>query len=295
MGEDNLQLFGGSWTEQKLDALGRYLRAYVNVLKNQPFTRVYVDAFAGTGYREQRADGGSEGTIFEDLTEPGPQQFLDGSARIALNVEPPFHRYIFIELHERRAAELERLRAEFPHRANAIEVRRADANQAIQELCGRWESRMRGVLFLDPFGMQAAWATIEAIARTRVIDAWILFPFAVNRLLTRRPEDIQPGWGNRLTKLFGTDEWSVRFYRKQEVENIFEGSEMLVEKDLSFERLGEFYMERLRTIFPIVAKNPRVLRNTRNQPLFQLFFAAANPGRGGKIALRIATHILDKI
>jgi hypothetical protein len=45
----------------------------------------------------------------------------------------------------------------------------------------------------------------------------------------------------------------------------------------------------------MIAPNPRILRNTRNAPLFQLFFAASNPGNGGKIAVKIARHILEKI
>ena len=48
------QLFGGSWTEQKLEILKKYLETYNTVLKKQPFERVYIDGFAGTGYRQQR-------------------------------------------------------------------------------------------------------------------------------------------------------------------------------------------------------------------------------------------------
>jgi len=59
--------------------------------------------------------------------------------------------------------------------------------------------------------------------------------------------------------------------------------------------LGAYYGERLRSVFPIVAPNPSILRSSGKRPLFQLFFAAANAGRGGQIALRIAEHILKKI
>jgi three-Cys-motif partner protein len=295
MGESDLQLFGGNWTEQKLEAIDQYLRAYAKVLKNQPFRRIYIDAFAGTGYREQRATDAGGGNMFTELAESDPQRFLDGSARIALRVEPAFHRYIFVELHERRAGELERLRTEFPERASSIEIDRDDSNDAIKRICSRWDPTWRGVLFLDPFGMQVAWSTIQAVASTRKIDVWILFPFAVNRLLTSRLDDMQPGWPAALDKLFGTRDWQTRFYRQRQVDNIFTGPETVVEKSLTFKGLGAFYMERLRSIFPVVADNPRVLRNTRNQPLFQLYFAAANKGRGGQIALKIASHILDRI
>jgi len=58
--------------------------------------------------------------------------------------------------------------------------------------------------------------------------------------------------------------------------------------------LGTYYRERLGKVFSKVAPNPRMLLNSRNTPLFQLHFAAANPGRGGEIALKIAEHILNE-
>ncbi len=298
MAQTGLQLFGGNWTESKLDALDQYLRVYAKVLSKQPFERVYIDAFAGTGYREQRTDPAAQhGTMFDVFEgDEEPQQFLDGSARIALKIEPPFNRYVFVEMEQRRAAELEKLRQEFPRRASAIDVQCGDANVAIQALCRSWNTRLsRGVLFLDPYGMQVEWPTIEAIAKTRSIDVWILFPFAVNRLLTRDPQDIPPGWQDRLNKMFGSEDWQRRFYRTKTTANIFSGPEEVVEKALTLQGLGSYYRERLAKVFSRVAPNPRMLLNSRNSPLFQLHFAAANPDRGGEIALRIAEHILNNI
>lgn len=48
----HLQQFGGDWTQAKLEAVRKYLVAYTTALKKQPFTLNYIDAFAGTGYRE---------------------------------------------------------------------------------------------------------------------------------------------------------------------------------------------------------------------------------------------------
>jgi three-Cys-motif partner protein len=301
MAESGLQLFGGDWTEQKLDALNQYLRAYAKVLSNQSFSRVYIDAFAGTGYREQRLKPlVNYGSVFDedlnDLIAAEPQRFLDGSPKIALRVDPRFHRYVFIEQDRQKVAELERLKLEFADKAEAIDIQEADANVAICALCGTWDSkRMRGVLFLDPFGMQIDWTTIEAVAATKCIDTWILFPFAANRLLTRFPKDIPGPWRTRLNKFFGTDIWEEKFYKKKTLVDIFSGNETIIEKHLTTEGLGAFYKSRLDVVFPVVAPNPRVLRTSSGRPLFQLFFAAANPGRGGQIALGIAKHILEKI
>src|SRR5207248_10863849 len=75
-------------------------------------------------------------------------------------------------------------------------------------------SRWRAVVFLDPYGMQVEWPTIEAIATTRAIDVWILFPLGMgaNRLLTRKLEDIPDVWRRSLDRIFGTNEWQNRFY-----------------------------------------------------------------------------------
>ena len=47
--------FGGSWTEEKLSRLQEYLQAYMNIFSKNERARklnpIYVDAFAGTGYR----------------------------------------------------------------------------------------------------------------------------------------------------------------------------------------------------------------------------------------------------
>src|SRR5690606_24601920 len=119
------------------------------------------------------------------------RDFIDGSARVALKTQPPFDRYIFIEKHRKRFAELERLKVEFPALAEKIDVICGEANSHVQRLCEEdWISqRRRAVMFLDPYGTQVTWDTIKAIAETRAIDLWILFPIGtVNRLLNRNGE-----------------------------------------------------------------------------------------------------------
>ena len=116
---------------------------------------------------------------FPDLAESAPQELLDGSARLALKTEPRFDRYIFIERSPKRCAELEALKTEFPDlAARHQDPSRARRTSEIQALCTKdWTSR-RAVLFLDPYGMQVEWETIEAIAGTKAIDLWLLFPSA---------------------------------------------------------------------------------------------------------------------
>jgi three-Cys-motif partner protein len=178
--------FGGDWTQTKLDVLKDYLAAYTKALKDkptpaQPFRKAYIDAFAGTGSRaaRERSTSSEPGSLlFPDLAEPAPQKLLDGSAKLALQVEPRFDKYIFIERSPERCEQLETLKQEFPTLADDIDVQQGEANDVIQKLCAplnAWKSR-RAVLFLDPYGMQVEWKTIEAVAATKAIDLWLLVP-----------------------------------------------------------------------------------------------------------------------
>jgi three-Cys-motif partner protein len=135
------------------------------------------------------------------------------------------------------------------------------------------------------------WLSIEAVAKTRSIDVWILFPLmAVNRLLARDPDKI---FYEPLNKIFGTDEWFERFYNTRTLSVIFGKSEVVF-KDCDFQRIGQFYKERLKSIFTKVADQPKIFYNSRQSPLFQLFFAAGNP-KGAPIAIRIAEHLMRNI
>lgn len=289
--------FGGDWTTKKLDAIAQYLTSYTTALKNQPFSTLYIDAFAGTGYRSMR-EGGKKGEtelLFPELAEPAPQALLDGSARLALKAEPRFAHYIFIDRDPQHCAELEQLKREFAPLADAVTVMLGDANEKILEICRNTDWRTsRAVLFLDPYGMQVDWKTIQSIAATRAIDMWLLFPLGVgvNRLL-KKSGDIPESWRARITAILGTGEWEQAFYRVERSRTLFGSDEEHVVK-ASMETIGKYFNARLKPIFAAVAEEPGVLRNSKDSPLYLLCFAAANP-KGAPIAMRIARHILREI
>lgn len=298
--------FGGEWTSTKLAVLAKYLTAYIDALKNQSFVTAYIDAFAGTGYRtmsrEREEDAPSGNLLFPDLATDEPQQLLDGSARLALKArgsgpqgaDARFHRFIFIERDADRCRQLEGLKTEFPDLAKDIRVEQGDANAEIQKLRAKKWSGRRAVLFLDPYGMQVEWPTIEAIAKTKAIDLWLLFPLGigVSRLLTRSGE-IPKGWRTRLDKLLGTTTWYDEFYKVEHKADLFGNDEERVVKATN-ETIARYFNNRLKTIFPEngVAE-PGVLRNSSNNPLYLLCFAAGND-KGAPIAVKIANHILKE-
>lgn len=289
--DKTLQLFGGDWTQKKLDILREYLSRYNTALKKQSFIRIYVDAFAGTGYRVQRQDQFQVPDLFDESDDQESQELLKGSARLALEVEPSFHRYVFVETDEAKVKELERLRAEFPARASQIEIIPRDANDYLQEFCNKQDWRgQRAVVFLDPFATEVSWQTVEAIAGTKAIDVWILFPLmAVNRLL---PKDVSKSFRDRLDVFFGTKEWFEKFYETVRAEDIFGQPHETIRKACDFTSIGDFYAGRLSAIFAGVATEKCVWDNSRGSPLFQFFFAVGNQ-KGAPIALRIANWILE--
>lgn len=105
--------FGGVWTIEKLERVRKYLSAYAIIFDRNERARylfpIYVDAFAGTSYHSAVHTVITPELPLPELTEPDNQEFLKGSTRIALEVEPPFKQYIFIEKDPQRAQELEGL------------------------------------------------------------------------------------------------------------------------------------------------------------------------------------------
>lgn len=148
-------------------------------------------------------------------------------------------------------------------------------------------------MFLDPYGMEVKWDTIVAISKTKAIDLWLLFPLgvAVNRMLTKNGK-IDEKWVVILNNLFGVEDWYEAFYQTFSTLELW-GEERQIRKIGNFDKIGEYFVKRLKTIFPGVAENPLPLYNTKGNPLFLLCFAASNLN-GSKIAIKIAQDILKR-
>lgn len=278
--EEEPQTFGSdTWTSEKLEILRAYLDAYTTALKNQRFTLIYVDAFAGSGAIEVRDD------------EDG-RRLLDGSPVVAANTrDKPFDRLVFIEKDRSKSdsltATLNALGA-MDRSTVAIE----DANQYLPRFCSNLGPYDRAVVLLDPFGTQVDWETVSAIAHTEKCDTWILFPVGTIRRLLQRRGDPSRGRQDRLDRVFGGSSW--RDLQHPVLEPSMFDEAPAIETDPGVEGIIAIYRDRLGSAFAQVAPASRTLRNSRNVPLYELMFAAANH-KGAEIAVRIANHILTKI
>lgn len=283
----------GPWAKEKLDALRQYIDYYTTVLKNQGHWlrgTIFVDAFAGPGLsriRTKERDEHSAG-LFE-LDNPPDQaglQFLKGSPRVALDITNPFTSYVFIERNPQRIAELRDLVTAYQSKRSII-VREDDANAALKGWLASavdWRTH-RAVVFLDPFGMQVPWSTIQALSATKAIEVLINFPFgmAINRMLTRSG-DINPAWQASLDTFFGSPAWRSIAYK--EGTDLFGARRDKVED--AGQRILEWYRGRLRIAFGHVS-TARLIKNTKGNPLYYLIWAGPN-----RMGLKGAEHILSK-
>jgi three-Cys-motif partner protein len=274
--------FGGDWTEQKLECVSKYLHAYTQIMKDRDFHFAYIDAFAGTGYRELKHS--------KDIEIPS---FLTGSARKALEIKPPFREYIFIEENKDSYVELKNLTDEFPN--HNIECINANANQYLADLCRERDWRTnRALVFLDPYGMEVEWTTIELIAHTQAIDLWLLFPIGmgVNRLL-KNDGKIPIPHHRKLDMFFGRDDWFDEFYQLARQGSLFSEEDELEKRDDILAEIEQYFLECLESAFAMVAKNSLPFRNSKNSLMYLLCFAAGNPN--APKALQIAEDILEKM
>jgi len=285
--------FGGVWTQQKLEALGKYLRAYRMVFAKNLRARFYhvsyVDAFAGTG-TIQRPEPGALADLIPEL-RANDQEFRKGSVKRALEIEPPFDAYLFIEKSVKKCRELRQI-ASALGRSN-VEIVNEDANSALLKWCKRIDSqRQRAVVFLDPFGASVSWEAIAALGQTHAVDLWVLFPYsAINRMLTRDRKP-QESWIRRLNRVFGTTAWEKEFYATSYQPSLLDSIRPIevMHKSADYLKITDFFVRRLRTELVGVSK-PLFLYNSTDSILFILFFAAGN-ARGAKTGLKIANDII---
>ena len=277
--------FGGDWTERKLECVSKYLNAYTTIMRSRRrrYTYTYIDAFAGMGYREVK-----------NPDDSAIQRFLAGSARRALEVEHSFPNYVFIEANKHSFAELRKLKDEFPE--HDIKCINEDANEYMKSICKKtnWQQN-RALVFLDPYGMEVEWPTIELIAHTKAIDLWLLFPIGigVNRLL-KKDGKISESNRKKLDRFFGRTDWFDEFYQLAQQYSLFSENEELEKKDNTLEKIKQFFLLKcLGSCFKSVAKNPLPLHNSKNSLMYLLCFAAGNPN--APKALEIAEGILEKM
>lgn len=279
----------GRWSEEKLDLLAQYLQAYSVIMSNQktsnnptgrPWLKAYyyIDAFAGSVRPRAKKD---------------EERYIDGSPLRALQTEPRFDGYWFIDVSPRRVERIERLRAEFLD--CVIEIRQGNCNEVLcNEIIPRLShaSKQRAFVFLDPYGLQVDWETVKELANTRTCDIFVNFSvMGVTRLLPRA-QNPEPEVVEQLNKVMGSTTWITQIYREPagtQLDLFGNSAEPTSSRDtIQAEWLASLYTEQLRSLFPHVSR-PVLMQNSTNSVLYALCLASHN-----QTAIKITNEIFNR-
>jgi three-Cys-motif partner protein len=300
--------FGGPWSRLKLDCVENYAVAYLKVMQQQNWSLHYVDAFAGQGRQQLKlvasnSDSQSENQASFDFLDQAEDQaryeFLEGSALRALKVSNEatrgFDRFVFIEASRMAKEKLaQRALVEWPAQAAKIQLLKDDANDAIADYVKKtnW-AKTRALVFLDPFGLQVRWRTIEELAQTRACDVWYLFPIGgVIRMLPSSGQ-MDPMWELKLDTLFGTTDWREAFYADNIQGDLFGDASRI--KNANETKILSYIKDRMRSVFAGIS-DFAILRNSMGYPMFALLMGVTNPSpRAVSSALRISNHLISNL
>lgn len=153
---------------------------------------------------------------------------------------------------------------------------------------------VRSVVFLDPFGNQVNWWTLDALARTQHVDLWYLFPamLGVYRQIGNRQARMTSEQKDSLNSLFGPNDLQKAFIRKDRQPDLFtkaEGETKIVDVN----DITRFQIRCLRGIFLGGVLDKWLPLDRSGHHWYSLIFAMANPSEKAKQAgHNIANHIM---
>jgi hypothetical protein len=293
------QTWGGSWTEEKLEAFEKYVNAYLTIMNKYRdqfgWKLLYFDGFAGSGTRttNQGADSELMMELFreQEISLEQISVYQSAAERVVNIKQRGFDYYYFVDLDKSANDELKEKLHPYSNQGKNLTFRNTDANSITkrmgEHLIGN--EKIKGLVLLDPFGMNLDWETIAALKGASV-DLWILVPSGViiNRLLER---DGSLKHIEKLKQYFGLTKSEIesRFYTKKTDKTLFGEIEKMEKVKEPIKRIAELYVERLKTLFPYVTENPLVMTNTKGVPIFHFVFASNN-----KNAMKIAQQIISK-
>jgi three-Cys-motif partner protein len=248
---------------------------------------VYIDAFCGRG--EVSIRGGEELPLLNE-----GRKFTIGSARRALSLAQPFKRYHFVDASERSMLELKNWVSEFyPHLMERVFFHVGDVNDQLPIVLSSLSRQTeRGVLFLDPFGMQVNWDTMREVAES-ILDIWYLVPtMAMNRMISKTGK-MPTSWEQKLDTFLGTSSWREKWYERDSQGSLFLEDTEAVRRIATIEQIEIDFITRLKFLFQMAENKLRM--KDGNKLLFTLVFGCSNPNpKAFGLALKIANHLLKE-
>jgi three-Cys-motif partner protein len=243
----------GYWSQVKLEIVRDYASAYSRILNANRLTHIYVDAFSGAGQHISRSTG----------------KFVPGSPLNALNVEPPFREYHFIDLNAAKIGYLETLVGS----RRDVHVYEGDCNEVlVREIFPtlKYESYRRALCLLDPYGLHLQWQVIFQAGQSKTIDMFLNFPVMdINRnALWRNPDGVSREQRARMNAFWGDESWREVGY--EQTQGLF-GT---IEEKVSNSEFAEAFRKRLLTVAGFKRVPPPLPMRNGNAIVYYLFFAS---------------------
>ena len=178
--------WGGTWTDQKLEAFEKYVSAYLAIMNKHRdkwgWQIIYFDAFAGSGSIPNVTDQTNVNpSLFSELAiDETEANLYKGAAERVLSIEQRgFDGYHFIDRNKSANDALKNKLSHFKKHHEKMVFQSGDANNQIIKFAGAMKrtSKLKALVLLDPFGMQVDWTSLEQFKGTGV-DLWIWSPRA---------------------------------------------------------------------------------------------------------------------
>ncbi len=260
------------WSEVKLDILREYASAYSKILAAQEHPKlyhVYIDGFAGAGVHRSRDRG--------DL--------VAGSPLNALQVQPPFKEYHFVDLN---GDKVEFLKKTVAGHAN-VHVHHKDCNKILVETVlpmVKFKEYKRALCVLDPYALDLKWEVMKTAGEMGTIDMFLNFMVMdINRnVLWKNPDKVSPKQVERMDTFWGDQSWRDAAYKKEET--LFG----LEDAKTTNDDIVQAFRERLKKVarFKYVPE-PIPMKNKMGAIIYYLFFASQKP-----VASDIVESIFNK-
>jgi three-Cys-motif partner protein len=283
--------FGTGGTIKKLQTIADYLQFYTTALGGK-FRLNYVDPFAGAGEVPLRGNL----PLFDGIIDY--DKVMAGSAKKALEIEPPFDKYWLGDIRKANVSALSELKSAYPKIADRVHLQHGEANQIVEQYCKQHDpNRDRAVLFLDPFGNQVSWSTLETVARTKGIDLWYLFPsgLGVARQISQDAK-VQKDSEDSLNQMFGDRSWFEASTRQTGQLNFLDADyDERSKMKFTADAITKHLIAKMKGIFSGIVLDVWLPLGGNGGHWYSLLFACSNDSKPAKdLARRVANDIMKR-
>jgi len=265
----------GYWSEVKLDIIKEYAEAYSVIMNAQRNIQqyLYIDGFAGAGVHISKRT----------------KEYLPGSPLNALNVEPPFKEFHFIDLDGGRADVLRKLCVDYSN----VKVYEGDCNDLLLQKIfplAKYSDYRRALCLLDPYGLHLKWEVVFKAGQMKSIEIFLNFPVMDMNMnvFRRKPQKVDKSQLARMNAFWGDESWRNVAYKK--TKGLFGD----MEEKATIEKVVKAYQNRLKEVAGFAyVPDPIPMRNLTGSVFYYLFFASPNK-TGAKIVKDIFNKYKDR-